>query len=72
VNTLLVAAGSATAEAPEAATSDDWLRHMSVGHRLPGGRVIVHSPAARWCDLCERQRDQPGDCAARALSPMPA
>jgi len=59
VNTLRVAAGTAAAEAPEAATTrtHDWRRDMSVGHRLPGGRLIVHAPAARWCDLCESQRD---------------
>jgi hypothetical protein len=57
VNTLLVAAGTATADSPETATTEDWRRDMSVGHRLPGGRVIVHAPVARWCDLCESQRD---------------
>ena len=57
MNTLLVAVGGATTEPPETATLvEDWRRDISVGHRLPGGRFIVHSPGARWCDLCERQR----------------
>jgi hypothetical protein len=62
VNTLLVAAGGATAEAPVTVTVaatgsvEDWRRKMTVAHRLSGGRTIVHSPAARWCDLCEPRR----------------